>query len=114
MILELILFEITGIGGMLGYQSVSNVKAQCRGINAPKELPIIDAYLRHRVGRLSKQELYVSTKAVAAVQRLSKYRAFRYLLVYFWREVRVHQLEKGRNHLRSIGSARWYNGANRV
>jgi hypothetical protein len=114
MILEFILFEITGIGSMLGYQSVSNVKAQCRGINMPKELPIIDGYLKHRVGKLSKQELYVSTKAVAAVQRLSKYRAFRYLLVYFWREARAHQLEKGRNRFRSSGCARWYHSVGRL
>src|SRR5208282_6512328 len=86
MILEFILFEITGIGSMLGLNSLRNIKEQCQGINRPKSLPIIDAYLRHRIGKMSKRELYLSRKAVAAIQRLSKYQAFRYLLVYFGRQ----------------------------
>jgi hypothetical protein len=71
-----------------------DTKAQCQGIRQPKELPIIDSYLRRQVGHISKKEEYLSHKAVAAINRLSRYQAFRLLLIYFGRRIQHEGLKR--------------------
>lgn len=112
MLLELIVYEVsTTAAGLLGIKALNfgAVKKQLQGINKPKSILFVDKLLRDRVGKLSKTEDYTSRKVVTAVQKLSKYHAFRYLLVIAGRKIKEHNVQTIRNfkcsgfvsHLRS-------------
>lgn len=94
MLIELVVYElVTTIGGVLGLKALSgaNVNKRLQSINKPKELPVIDKFLKRQLGPMSKREQYLSRKGVAFVNRISRYHAFRYLLVIAARRINEKQ-----------------------
>lgn len=100
MILELIIYEVsTTAASLLGLKALNfgSVKKQLQGISKPKSIPFVDRLLRDKVGKLSKTEDYISRKIVITVQKLSKYHAFRYLVVIAGRQIKESNVQAIRN-----------------
>lgn len=80
MFLELVCYElVTGILPFIGIKVWAD-KRYLRGINQRKQT-MFDGYLRRRVGPMTRTEKAISTRAAKAVQYISKFQAFQYLLV---------------------------------
>jgi len=82
---------ITTVLTLLGLKALSSTSLDKRmaGLNQPKRLPLIDRKLNKLVGPVSKREAWVADKTVKAINNLTKYRAFRMLVILGKR--RIHE-----------------------
>jgi hypothetical protein len=100
MVTEFVLYElVTTVGSLFGIKLV-NAKRQLRGINRPKQLPVIDKALRKKVGTMSATEVVISKNLIRFVNTIMRYRAVQYLIVLVMRKTRAEADKK----IRVIGS----------
>lgn len=105
MVLEVVVYEIVSTAaGFLGIKMIKlgHTKKRLQSINAPKQLPIIDKYLKNKVGTVTKTQQFLVNRIVNLISTVIKYQAFRYLIVLFMRRSHANQLEEGSDQRSSI------------
>lgn len=96
--IELAAYEIiTTAASLLGLKALSstNVNKAMKGINRPKQLPIINHFLRKQVGHISKREDWLSRKAVMIGKAILSYDDARLAGILLGRKLYEAGLQKG-------------------
>lgn len=89
MLLEVAIYEgITTVATWFGFKVLSGdtLNRRMATISTKRHLPLLDNHLRRRLGIISKSEAYLSTKVANGLSKISKYEAFRLLLIHGWRQ----------------------------
>lgn len=114
MILEWVIYEVvTTAGSFLGFKMLTgNRFRRLKGLNLPKQVPVIDNILKNKIGVITKREKWLANKAAKTINRISQYEAFKLLLVLAGRSVHAKAIQ---NRKRSTNSVRGvFNGGRTV
>ena len=100
MIIEALCFAVyeitTTAVGVIGLKAISGegLKKRMLSISAPRQLPVIDKYLKRQIGATTKTECYLANKIAKIINRMVQYQAFRSILILIARSAREKQLGK--------------------
>lgn len=113
MIIEMCTFEgISLVSGWFGLK-LAGINRRLKRIDmSAKPLPIIDSYLRDKIGMTTKEERLLTKWSIKLISVVTQYKAFEYLLTLGIREGRKqheNQLEENQRSRNSTINPRWHN-----